>query len=232
MIIRKKIKMYFDLLCCIRHKSPMNCSFSHTAKISNCKFEGRNKVNSHAIIRDSEIGFGTYIAQNSKFRNCRIGKYSLVGFESLLGGHPLHVIASVHPALYSDKAQYGFTYVDKSIYEEYEYVDDEKKIAIDIGNDVWITAGTTKIVQNIKIEDGAIVLADAVVTKDVPAYAIVGGVPAKIIGYRFNDEQIMFLKRLQWWNRGEKWIKGHIEYFRDIEILKQKVLEEEPDFWS
>lgn len=68
-----------------------------------------------------------------------------------------------------------------------------------IGNDVWIGCGAT-IIEGVTIGDGAIIAAGAVVTHDVPPYAIVGGVPAKIIKYRFSEDLIKQLLDLQWWN--------------------------------
>lgn len=70
---------------------------------------------------------------------------------------------------------------------------------IKVGNDVWIGYGSI-IIGEVTIGDGAIIAAGAVVIKDVPAYAVVGGVPAKIIKYRFSDEIIKQLLELQWWN--------------------------------
>lgn len=227
--IKKIIKKAINFCMCKYYKVPMNCILHPTVKLNNVTCEGRNKIYKNAVVSDSSIGFGTYIAQNSNIINCKIGKYSLVGFEAMIGAHPLSKIPSVHPALYSTQAQYGFTYVKKDCFDEYTYAEEEgnKKWSITIGNDVWITAGSTKVVQNVKIGDGAVVLLDAVVTKDVPPYAIVGGVPAKVIGYRFPPEQIEFLLKLKWWDRGEEWIKGHAEYFCDIEELMNVVKEEE-----
>lgn len=67
-----------------------------------------------------------------------------------------------------------------------------------IGNDVWIGMNVT-IMDNVKIGDGAVVAASAIVTKDVPPYAIVGGNPAKIIKYRFDSATIERLIKSQWW---------------------------------
>lgn len=71
--------------------------------------------------------------------------------------------------------------------------------SIVVGNDVWIGANVI-VVPKVTIGDGAIIGAGSVVTKDVPPYAIVGGVPAKVIKYRFGKEQIEELSELQWWN--------------------------------
>ena len=70
---------------------------------------------------------------------------------------------------------------------------------VTVGNDVWIGYKAT-IMAGVTIGDGAIIAAQAVVTKDVPPYTIVGGNPAQIIKKRFSDEQIALLLRLQWWH--------------------------------
>lgn len=72
-----------------------------------------------------------------------------------------------------------------------------------IGNDVWIGFGAT-IVGGVKIGDGAVIGAHAVVTKDVPPYAIVGGNPARLIRMRFNDATVTRLLELKWWQWPEE----------------------------
>lgn len=224
--IKNKINVIYQMK---KNNAPKSCIFHPSLNAENTEFEGNNFIRENVKIINSKIGFGTYIAQNSKLYNCSIGKYCAIGFESMIGAHPVHKIASIHPALYSTKNGCGFTYTKKDSFQEYVYADEKNKFSIVIGNDVWVTAGSTKIIQNIKIGDGAIVMLDAVVTKDVPPYAIVAGIPAKIIGYRFEPDEIDFLLKLKWWNRSEEWIRNHADYFEDIKLLKKVVLEEEPD---
>ena len=85
-----------------------------------------------------------------------------------------------------------------------------------IGNDVWI-GEDVKLKGGVTIGDGAIVAMGAVVTKDVPPYAIVGGVPAKIIRYRFSKEVIDELMRIRWWTKDDMWLRENSGQFRNIE---------------
>jgi virginiamycin A acetyltransferase len=74
---------------------------------------------------------------------------------------------------------------------------------ITIGNDVWIGYRAT-IIGEVTIGDGAIIGAGALVVDDVPPYAVVGGVPAKVIKYRFEKNQIDSLLKIKWWNWDNK----------------------------
>ena len=85
----------------------------------------------------------------------------------------------------------------------------DNKGDIVIGNDVWIGFESV-ILSGVTIGDGAIIGTRAVVTKDVPPYTIVGGVPAKPIRKRFSDDVISELLKLQWWNWSENRIKKNI----------------------
>jgi len=83
------------------------------------------------------------------------------------------------------------------------------KGTVTIGNDVWIGYGST-ILSGVHIGNGAVVGANAVVTKDVPPYAIVAGNPAEIIKYRFTKNRIIQLESLAWWNWSEHKIKANL----------------------
>lgn len=99
----------------------------------------------------------------------------------------------------------------------------ENKGDIVIGNDVWIGYEAV-VMSGVKIGDGAIIGTLAVVTKDVPPYTVVGGVPAKQIRKRFDDKTIDKLQSLEWWNWNEDKIKRNISAIQsgDIDALEGK----------
>lgn len=99
----------------------------------------------------------------------------------------------------------------------------KKPQKITIGNDVWI--GTNAIIlPGVAIGDGAIIGAGAVVTKDVPPYAVVGGVPAKVIKYRFEQPIIDALLKIKWWEWDDEKIIENADLFFDIEGFISKHL--------
>jgi carbonic anhydrase/acetyltransferase-like protein (isoleucine patch superfamily) len=79
------------------------------------------------------------------------------------------------------------------------------------------------IMNGVRVGDGSVVAAGAVVSKDVPAYAVVGGVPARVIRYRFPEDDIEFLMQLRWWDKGEDWIRAHANEFADIACLRANI---------
>ena len=93
-----------------------------------------------------------------------------------------------------------------------------------VGNDVWIGDDVT-IMGGITVSDGAIIGTGSIVTKNVPAYGIVVGSPAKIIRYRFSEYEIEKLLNIQWWNKSHEWIKHHSHYFMDVKSFLKNVEE-------
>lgn len=93
----------------------------------------------------------------------------------------------------------------------------DNKGDIIIGNDVWIGYEAV-VLAGVTIGDGAIIGTHAVVTKDVPPYTIVGGVPAKPIRKRFDDETIAQLLRLKWWDWSEEKISQNIQVIKSGRI--------------
>lgn len=100
----------------------------------------------------------------------------------------------------------------------------DNKGDIIVGNDVWIGFEAV-ILSGVTIGDGAIIGARAVVTKDVPPYTIVGGVPAKPIRKRFDDRTIEKLLSLRWWDRDETTVKKAIPAIRsgNVDALEKEL---------
>lgn len=190
-------------------------------------FEGKSVINDHCHLDGSFIGLGTYIAVNSRFSRTRVGRFCSIGqnVQCGFGLHPSKTFVSTHPSFFSLEKQAGFTFAERSLFEEHRYVDapdlEKGKFQVVIGNDVWIS-NDVRIMDGVTIGDGAIIGLGAVVTKDVEPYSINVGLPARKIGYRFTTEQIDFLVRFKWWNKDFDWIKENAALFVDIEALQRK----------
>tara|TARA_Y100001933_G_scaffold251641_1_gene289595 strand:- start:1256 stop:1885 length:630 start_codon:yes stop_codon:yes gene_type:complete len=179
--------------------------------------EGSNGFGRNSSIVASRIGYGSYIAEGTKISKAVIGRYCSIGpnVNCIFGKHPSTTFVSTHPSFFALKTPVGFTYADKQYFTEFA-APHEGNYSITIGNDVWIGANVS-LMDGVKIGDGAIVAANALVTKDVEPYSIVGGVPAKIIKKRFTDKEIAFLLQFKWWEKSKEWIANNASHFRNIE---------------
>lgn len=191
----------------VNAKNKLNIGYMAAAK--NCQFGEYVTLYNGVTLSDVLIGSFSYIAKDSHISNTKIGKFVCIGPEVLCGlaKHPSTKFVSSHPIFYSPLRQAQISFVSKSHFEEFA--------PIEIGNDVWIGARAV-IRDGVKIGDGAIVGAGAVVTKDVPAYAVVGGVPARILKYRFETAEISYLLNFKWWDRDIEWLKNNQKLFLDI----------------
>ena len=201
-----------------RIKAP-NCKFGLLSRVGNeSYFEGNNRVGKMSFV-NGRFGKYTYVGDNVTLFDANIGRFTSISSNVHLvnGRHPIKSpYVSTSPVFFAKQTPFGVSFVQESIFEEYSFLDKDKSIQVIIGNDCWIGYGVS-IVGGIRISDGAVVLANATVTKDVPPYAIVGGVPAKVIGYRYDDEIIEKLLSLRWWDKDDAWIVQRASKYCDLD---------------
>lgn len=184
------------------------------------RFSRFNWIYKNTIIDRCSLGSYTYISSNCHLIKAQIGSFSSIGpnVEIIYGTHPIHFV-STHPVFFSTRKQCGTSFVKKNLFDDFKLTQESNMRAI-IGNDVWIGYGA-KIMEGITIGDGAIVLAGAYVTKNVESYSIVGGIPAKHIRFRFEEEHMKLLLEFKWWQKDIKWIESNANSFINItEFIK------------
>lgn len=178
----------------------------------------KTKIGKHVVIhKGTVIGVGvdindySYIsAPGVVIENTSIGKFCSIalGVKIGLSSHNYNYVTT-HPFILEGKLiaknQESHGIITKTI----------------IGNDVWIAADAI-IFSGIKIGDGAVIASGSIVTKDVPNYTIVAGVPAKIMKKRFNDHTIKRLMDIKWWNWDNDKINENLKLFKDTEKFIKK----------
>ena len=214
-IKRKLIQLYES------RERKKNVRVYDNCTINQSTFEGHNTVYSNSSILNSSIGLCTYIGDGSYISHTKIGHFCSLAenVRIAIGNHPTSVFVSTFPSFYYDtRSQIGFTlHNGKPIYDGLDkYPKGENGYQVVVGNDVWIGCNCT-ILGGVRIGDGAIVGAGSVVTKDVPPYSIVAGVPAKVIKYRFTEEQIKILESIKWWEWPMEKIQQNYMAFSNID---------------
>lgn len=144
------------------------------------------------------IGAYTFISNLSKIRNCFIGRFSRIEENCLIG---------LNKEKKGSFSNHFFNYAENGPFINDEYYQSIKpnrffyekdKITL-IGNDVLIHKGVT-VYSGVSIGDGSVIYPNSVVEEDIPDYAIVAGIPAQVIGYRFSVEKINLLLSIKWWD--------------------------------
>lgn len=176
---------------------------SYKANVSNTTFGRYNWIGRNSQIVNSSVGDFTYITENTMIAECTIGKFCSIGPNVRIapGKHPTSTYVSTHASIYANPENLIKKFVDRQIYK-YDR-------SVIIGNDVWIGCNAV-IIDGVTIGDGAVIAANSVVSKNVEPYAIVGGLPAKLIRKRFNDDEIAFLVDYKWWNKPDDFIQKNI----------------------
>lgn len=164
------------------------------------------KINSGSQLFKSEVGDYSYCGYDCNILYTTIGKFCCLSDNIIIGGvnHPMHFVSMSSVFLnHQDSSQIKLGNLNY-LPIEYTY----------IGHDVWI-GNRALIKSGVTVGSGAVIGAGSVVTKDVPAYAIVGGNPAKILKYRFDEEIIERLLKSEWWNLEEDILKKLSTHFNE-----------------
>lgn len=149
----------------------------------------------------------------------KIGAYcSIAKGVSVVGNHNLSCVSTstVFQGIDVDHATALMDVIEEL--DSSELLDQKRCV---IGNDVWLGANVV-ICNGVTIGDGVIAAAGAVITKDVPDYAVVGGVPARVLKYRYGEEQIKKLKEIKWWEWPDEKIAECFADFNDINLFLDK----------
>ena len=199
------IKRIFLLLVTKVHSLFLN-SISFFSQVEYSTVSRKAKVWQRVKVFHSTIGDYSYVGPNCRIIHCNIGKFCSIAGDSAIGmgTHSLNHIstASIFTAPVNGTR---IKWTDKQDFEEYK--------TINIGNDVWI-GQRVLVIGGVTIGNGAVIGAGAVVTKDVPPYAVVGGVPAKVLKYRFSPDVIEALEKSEWWRLPDDVLRRNIALFQ------------------
>ena len=165
----------------------------HGRALLNCDIHETSRIGMGSNFQDTIMGRYSYCGHDSQIVNCEIGGFCSISDHVYIGGpeHPMDWV-STSPVFQNVK--------HSGPIKRFETFEINPTKRTKIGSDVWIGHGAT-VKQGVNIGHGAVIGSNAVVTKDVPPYAVVGGVPAKVIKYRFDESIINALLESKWWDK-------------------------------
>lgn len=189
------------------------CSVGDDTTIERCKFENNVAINRRSYVNDSVIGKYSYAGINLTMNFTKLGRFCSLGRNVDVGGfdHDYRKVTTM-PEFRMNQLLNGGGKIPVAINHD----------LCEIGNDVWIAAGA-QVLHKVKIGNGAVIGGGAVVTHDVPPYAIAVGIPAKVIGYRCSPEFIERLEKIEWWNWPDEVLRENIDWLIHSDINEETV---------
>ncbi|TPK47749.1 antibiotic acetyltransferase [Mesorhizobium sp. B2-5-4] len=165
-----------------------------TAEMKGCKLGRYAAIGERVVLREVIVGDFSYFERHAEAIYTTIGKFCSIAANSRINAleHPIERLTQ-HKVSYRPNEYFRWLGVDAA------FRDRRRSKAVTIGNDVWVGHGAV-ILPGIAIGNGAVIGANAVVTRDVPSYTIVAGVPAKPIRLRFAPEIAARIEALAWWD--------------------------------
>lgn len=194
-----------------------SCQFYLGAKIHNVSFGNHVVVYENVYLENCNIGSYSYVQKNSKIFNTDIGNFCSIATGVSIGPgiHRIDLITT-HPSFYIKDTPLPIVFATKNHFETFK-----KTI---IGNDVWIGEGAI-ILDGVSVGNGAVIAAGAIVVKEVEPYSVVGGVPARHLKYRFDEETIALIEKSEWWNYSDEWFENNAEMMLDVNRFKEYLKE-------
>lgn len=193
-------------------------TINKSAQIYNSYLGAWTEIGPRVLLVDSLINDYTYLMDEVNIHYTEMGKFCSIASHTCInpGNHPVWRATQHHITYRSGSYDIDTgTELDEEIFEW------RRSKRAKIGHDVWIGHGAT-IMPGITIGNGAVIGSGSVVTKDVPAYSIYAGVPAKLIRYRFEPEVISKLEAIAWWNWPRNAIAAGLEDMKHMDLFLEK----------